>query len=106
MTKNPERNQKNQDKIFEQCNNSYGSFLHDFKYDKSAFEVPEKERTAFYEKLWNERGFALWLGNYSDLLTDEEANHTISEFVRDKIRSQGMIQSLQKTMSQRPRFWN
>ena len=82
------RIKKNQDKIFEQCNNSYGSFLHDFKYDKSALEVSKEERNAFYEKLWNERGFALWLGNYSDLLTDEKANHTISEFVRDKIRSQ------------------
>ena len=79
---------KNQNKIFQQCEESFGSFLHDFVFDKSALEVSEKERTAFYEKLWNERGFALWLGNYSDLLTDEEANHTISEFVRDKIRSQ------------------
>ena len=79
---------KNQDKIFEKCNNSYGSFLHDFKYDQSALDVSEEERNAFYEKLWNERGFALWLGNYSDLLTDEKANETISEFVRDKIRSQ------------------
>ena len=63
---------KNQDKIFEQCNNSYGSFLHDFKYDNQLLRFQKKKETAFYEKLWNERGFALWLGNYSDLLTDEK----------------------------------
>ena len=78
----------NQGKIFEQCDKSYGSFLHDFVSDKSALDVSDEERTAFYEKLWGERGFALWLGNYSDLLTDERANETISEFVRNKIRSQ------------------
>ncbi len=71
--------------IFKRCRESHGSFLH--KVDpRLALETPPAERTAFYEKLYAEPGFGIWLGNFRDILVDQEANDTISEFVAGKIR--------------------
>ena len=33
-----------------------------------------------------EPGFGIWMGNFSDILTDEKANAAISEFIARKIR--------------------
>ena len=35
--------------------------------------TPE-EREAFFEKLYAERGFGIWQGNFRDILTDRAAN--------------------------------
>ena len=73
------------DEIFEQCKQTHGCFIH--KADpRYALEVSEEERNAFYEKLYNEPGFGIWMGNFRDVLIDEKANATISEFVANKIR--------------------
>ena len=73
--------------IFKKCKNSFGSFLHDFD-ERSALDVPPEERERFYEELWGQPGFGLWLGNFHDILTNQEANDTVSEFVRKKIKEQ------------------
>ena len=73
--------------IFKKCKNSFGSFLHDFD-ERSALDVPSEERERFYEELWGQPGFGLWLGNFHDILTNQEANDTVSEFVRKKIKEQ------------------
>ncbi|NWO72588.1 cyclohexanone monooxygenase, partial [Escherichia coli] len=39
-----------------------------------------------YEKLYGERGFGIWQGNFRDILIDRKANATISDFVARKIR--------------------
>ena len=49
-------------------------------------EVPEAERIAFWEKLYAEPGFGIWMGNFRDTLTDEAANAEISKFIANKIR--------------------
>ena len=46
-----------------------------------------EEREAFYEKLYGEPGFGIWMGNFRDVLVNQEANATITEFMRRKIRS-------------------
>jgi cation diffusion facilitator CzcD-associated flavoprotein CzcO len=71
--------------IFARCRESHGCFLHgaDPRY---ALEVSPEEREAFYEKLYGEPGFGIWIGNFSDVLTDQNANDTLSAFVRRKIR--------------------
>ena len=70
--------------IFERCLESHGCFLH--KADpRKAMEVTAEEREAFYEKLYGEPGFGIWMGNFRDILVDQGANDTISEFVRRKI---------------------
>src|SRR6185312_13612886 len=40
----------------------------------------------FFEKLYSERGFGIWQGNFRDILTDRRANALISDFVARKIR--------------------
>ena len=54
--------------------------------DKSALEVSEAERRAEYERRWAAGGTA-FMGAFSDLITDAEANDTAAGFVRDKIRA-------------------
>jgi len=72
--------------IFARCRETFGAFIHGFD-ERSALEVSPEEREAFYEKLWSQSGFALWLGNFHDIFTSREANETLSEFVRAKIRA-------------------
>jgi cation diffusion facilitator CzcD-associated flavoprotein CzcO len=71
--------------IFQKCLASQAGFIHDFD-PRSALEVSEEERLALYEELWAEPGFKKWLGNFEDIMTNEEANETFAEFVRGKIR--------------------
>ncbi|MEL0323215.1 MAG: NAD(P)/FAD-dependent oxidoreductase [Rhodospirillales bacterium] len=54
---------------------------------KSALEVSEDERNAIYEAKWQEGGSISFLYSFTDLLTNEEANDTASDFVRNKIRT-------------------
>ena len=52
----------------------------------SALADSPEERRAHYETCWQDGGFGLWLGSYEDILFDREANATIADFMRDKIR--------------------
>ena len=54
---------------------------------KNALEASEEERRAQYEAKWGEGGSISYLFSYKDLLLDEAANETASEFVREKIRA-------------------
>ncbi|WP_207791876.1 flavin-containing monooxygenase [Siccirubricoccus phaeus] len=73
------------DEIFRRCEETFSCFLHT-PMEKGAFEVSEEERNAILEKLYNERGFGIWVGNFKDMLTSREANRVISDFVANKIR--------------------
>ena len=53
--------------------------------EKSALEASEEERRAVYEAGWAHGGLRFRAG-FSDLLTDEKANETASDFIRAKIR--------------------
>jgi len=72
--------------IFARCNATFGGFIHDSDRRK-ALELTPAERTAVYEQLYAQPGFALWMGNFRDVLVSPEANATLSAFVADKIRS-------------------
>jgi cation diffusion facilitator CzcD-associated flavoprotein CzcO len=72
--------------MFARCQETFACFLHT-PDPRGAFEVTDEEREAFYEKLYGERGFGIWQGNFKDILIDRKANATISEFVARKIRS-------------------
>ena len=71
--------------IFARCQETFACFLHT-PDPRGAFEVSDEEREAFYEKLYGERGFGIWQGNFKDILVDHRANATISDFVARKIR--------------------
>ena len=72
--------------MFARCQETFACFIHT-PDPRGAFEVSDEEREAFYEKLYAERGFGIWQGNFRDILTDHKANATISDFVARKIRS-------------------
>ncbi|MGY3528978.1 flavin-containing monooxygenase [Bradyrhizobium sp. USDA 4452] len=71
--------------IFARCKETFACFVHT-PDPRGAFEVSDAEREAFYEKLYGERGFGIWQGNFKDILIDRAANATISDFVARKIR--------------------
>ena len=71
--------------MFTRCQETFACFIHT-PDPRGAFEVSDAEREAFYEKLYGERGFGIWQGNFRDILIDRKANATISDFVARKIR--------------------
>jgi cation diffusion facilitator CzcD-associated flavoprotein CzcO len=71
--------------IFERCRQTVGCFIHTPDRRKT-FDVPPEEREAFWEKLYSEPGFGIWMGNFRDMLIDKAANDAISEFIAKKIR--------------------
>lgn len=54
--------------------------------DQPALEVTPEERLEEYERRWSYGGLG-FLATYPDLLLSREANDTLAEFLRDKIRS-------------------
>ncbi len=73
------------DEIWETCRRSPGGFEHE--PDRRGFyEVSKEERIALWDKLYDEPGFAIWLRNFREIFTDEEANAEISEYVASRIR--------------------
>ncbi|WP_217995773.1 flavin-containing monooxygenase [Kribbia dieselivorans] len=65
---------------------AFAGFDFDF-IPQNAVDVSEEERTATWEWMWAEGGFALWLGNYQDLLVDEEASRLFYDFWRAKVHA-------------------
>jgi len=78
---------------FEQVREILDTSVHGFLHppnQRTAFEDPEDERRRFYEEMWNSPGFAKLTSNYSDLLSNPEANAEWCEFIAGKIR--GIVQ--------------
>ncbi len=76
---------KNYPAIFERCRETAACFLHTTD-PRGTFEVTAEEREAFWETLYASPGFAIWLGNFKDVLMDRKANALFSAFVASKIR--------------------
>jgi cation diffusion facilitator CzcD-associated flavoprotein CzcO len=71
--------------MFELLRRTPGCYIHDTD-PRSTFDVTEEEREAFWEKLYSEPGFGIWMANFRDVLTDPQANALFSDFVARKIR--------------------
>jgi cation diffusion facilitator CzcD-associated flavoprotein CzcO len=71
--------------IFAACRDSFGCFIHQADR-RNALDVSPEVREAFYEQRYGEPGFGIWMGNFRDVLIDKDANATITEFMRRKIR--------------------
>ncbi|MFI5801070.1 flavin-containing monooxygenase [Streptomyces sp. NPDC051677] len=65
---------------------AFAGFDFDF-IPQNATEVSDEERLATYERMWQEGGFPLWLGNYQDILADEAASRTFYDFWRAKVHA-------------------
>ena len=72
--------------MFDRRTKTFGGFDYDV-LAKSALEVSDDERQATFERLWEIGGFAPWIGSFSDILLDEEANRAAYKFWRDKTRA-------------------
>ena len=60
----------------------------DFLFDpRFTLEVSPQERNALFEELWAQGGFWFWLGNFQDILLNEDANRMAYDFWRDKVRA-------------------
>jgi cation diffusion facilitator CzcD-associated flavoprotein CzcO len=73
------------DEIYAHCAQTPSWFIHEADRRK-AVDVSPEEREAFWEKLYAEPGFGIWMGNFRDILVDEKANALISAFIAKKIR--------------------
>lgn len=71
--------------IFQRCRETFACFLHT-PDPRSALEVSDTEREAFWERRYNEPGFGIWQGNFRDVMIDRTANRMLSDFVARKIR--------------------
>src|SRR5438270_2728598 len=87
----------NYPEIFERCQQTYGCFIHATD-PRATHEVTQEEREAFWEKLYGEPGFGIWMGNFRDILVDREANKLISDFVactiRERVRDTAIAEKL------------
>jgi cation diffusion facilitator CzcD-associated flavoprotein CzcO len=73
------------DQIYAHCASTPMWFIHQADSRKT-FDVSPEEREAFWEKLYAEPGFGIWLGNFRDIGVNEGANAAISDFIAKKIR--------------------
>lgn len=71
--------------MFELLRQTPGCYIH-VTDPRGTFEVSAEEREAFWERLYSEPGFAIWMANFRDMLTDPKANALFSDFVARKIR--------------------
>ena len=71
--------------IFARCRQTPGGFLHG-PVRRRYGETTREERLVFWEELYDSPGFGVWLGNYREILLEEEANAEFSAFIADKIR--------------------
>ena len=77
---------KNYADIFAKCQETVGCFIHAAD-PRSALEVTQEEREAFWEKRYGEPGFGIWMGNFRDVLMDRESNKLMSDWLANKIRA-------------------
>ena len=73
------------DEIFAACALTPGSFLH-APQDQGFYEVSREERLKLWDKLYDERGFGIWLANFREIFMDEAANAELSDYIADRIR--------------------
>ena len=71
--------------IFARCRETSTCFIHQTD-PRNALDVSPEEREAFWEKLYSEPGFGIWVGNFADVLTNPAANDLASAFMAKKIR--------------------
>ena len=73
------------DEIFETCARTPGGFEHE-PARRGFYEVSQEERYELWDQLYDEPGFAIWLRNFREIFTDEEANAEISAYIAERIR--------------------
>lgn len=65
---------------------SMSGFMH-VPHDRTTFEDTAEQREAFYETLWRSPGFSKLSSNYTDMLSNPQANREWCNFLEAKYRS-------------------
>ncbi len=73
------------DEIFAACAQSPGAFEH-VPDSRSFYDVPADKRREFWDRLYDEPGFSIWLANFPEIFVDEQANLEVSAYIADRIR--------------------
>lgn len=71
--------------ILDRCAETPGGFIHG-PDERSFHDVDPSERYAFWDELYEQPGFGIWLANFREVLMEEEANAEFSAFIANKIR--------------------
>jgi cation diffusion facilitator CzcD-associated flavoprotein CzcO len=73
------------DQIFATCARTPGGFEHE--PDRRGFhQVSREERLKLWDRLYDGRGFGIWLANFREIFMDETANAEFSEYIAERIR--------------------
>jgi cation diffusion facilitator CzcD-associated flavoprotein CzcO len=73
------------DEIFAACARSPAAFEHQ-PDSRSFYAVSPEERRAFWDKLYDEPGFGIWLANFPEIFVDEKANAELAAYIAERIR--------------------
>jgi len=76
---------ENWDTFREKMRAHQGGFPFD-THERMALDDTPEQRRARYEALWQRGGFRFFLDGYNDIAMSEEANASLADFIRDKIR--------------------
>ena len=71
--------------LYERVNSTFAGFDFDADYGSWYDLTPEKRREVL-ENVWADGSLSMWVGSFTEVLTDEEVGEEVSEFVRQKIR--------------------
>jgi cyclohexanone monooxygenase len=93
----------NFDTLREMMHANSGGFPVEPREPRMALDDTPEERRARYEELWQRGGFKFFLELYSDIAVSEEANATLSDFVREKIR--GIVHDPDTAEKLMPRYF-
>lgn len=74
------------DSILVKCTSSPTYFMHQTD-PRSFYKISHEERVEFWNRLWAEPGFGIWLANFPDIFNDPSANAEFCDFVATKIRA-------------------
>ena len=74
------------DEIFAACAQSPGAFEH-VPDNRSFYDVAPKKRREFWDSLYDEPGFSIWLANFPEIFVDEAANAEFSAYIAERIRA-------------------
>ncbi len=75
----------NYDNIVKGLRESFFGFELSF-IPKSVQEATPEEREREFDRMWNDGGFAFWLGNYQDMFFNQESNDLCADYIKRKIR--------------------
>lgn len=73
------------DEIFAACAQSPGAFEH-VPDSRSFYDVAPEKRREFWDRLYDESGFSIWLANFPEIFVDKDANAELSDYIAERIR--------------------